>query len=203
MGTAEVIVAQFPYPQITKHSYIDVEPGIKSEGKTILRVEELSRNFYWASKEDTVGKKLKEIISGASSVNSCFEQDYFIPGGQGGILPRFTIDAPKDAISRASAVVGALSRRGAASIATVAEYIGPKPEIYVAGGWARAPGWLELKQRVSSEKIHVVTETEVTAVGAGLLAATAIDWHLSAEDVLMPPVRPADSVCRFWNDTLH
>jgi sugar (pentulose or hexulose) kinase len=203
MGTAEVVVAQSPDHRVVGRGQLDISPGIRSDGTTLLRVEELSRNVYWASEDKAVGEALRQITAGAVEPDSYFESHCFVPGAQGGIAPHFTWDAPTKAISRASAVVGSLARLGSGAVQAVADQMPANAAIYVAGGWARAKGWLDAKRAISSNGFRVVAEPEVTAVGAALLAAAGIGWKVSAEQALTPcelPVGAASEkrVKRFW-----
>lgn len=204
MGTAEVVVAQSLDAKITGRGKINVSPGIRSHGTTLLRVEELSRNVYWASQNTEVKAALRLIMAGELEPDSYLDSECFVPGAAGGQSPRFAWDAPTNAVSRASAVAGALSRLGAAAVHDIAEQMPANSPLYVAGGWARAKGWLNIKRAISSTGFRVVAEPEVTAVGAALLAAGAIDWQVSAE-VALTPRPPAtafgeERTRRFWKD---
>ena len=45
--------------------------------------------------------------------------------------------------------------------------------IYTSGGWSRSPGFMELRASVFGQRIHVVEDMEVSAVGAALFGAQA------------------------------
>jgi xylulokinase len=81
-------------------------------------------------------------------------------------------------------VVGALARAGGAAIQSVASKMPPGAPVYVAGGWARSQGWIDIKKAVIGTDVHIIPEPEVTAVGAALLAARAIDWNIPARAAL-------------------
>jgi xylulokinase len=51
MGTAEVVVAQSPSAPSVRSEHIDIAPGIRSTGTTLLRVVELARNVAWAAQD--------------------------------------------------------------------------------------------------------------------------------------------------------
>lgn len=181
MGTAEVIVAQSakPYRSDQGHPRVDVAPGIRSEGSTLLRVEELARNYAWASQDPAVADALKNIIDGTTTPDEFLNSEEFYPGVQGGGRPRYALTAPRSPLSRASAVVGALARLGGNAIDAVVGNIPATTRVYAAGGWARSPGWMEVKKSVGGHDITILGESEVTAVGAALLAATALQWPVS------------------------
>ena len=189
MGTAEVVVAQSRKPWTIGGGRVDVSPGIRSIGTTLLCVAELSRNIYWASGDEAVGSALRRIIAGSLAPDDNISGDYFLPGGQGGIAPRFRTDAPANPVSRASSVAGALSRLGATAVRAVVDEMPPNAPIYVTGGWARAQGWLNIKRALSPTEIQVIAEPEVTAVGAALLAGNAIGWKLPAQTALGGPAQ--------------
>ncbi|RPE77843.1 xylulokinase [Frondihabitans sp. PhB161] len=184
MGTAEVIVAQSTCADFALDGGIDVEPGIRSTGTTLLRVEELSRNIDWASQDPDVSAALVSLISGEVSPDPFFASPTFIAGARGGERPRYARDAPRSALSRASAVLGALARLGDSAIDAVAEVMPAEAAVYAAGGWSRSEGWMRAKQAVSNRQIRVVDEPEVTAVSVALLAGTAIGWPVPAAAAL-------------------
>nr|WP_257230413.1 FGGY family carbohydrate kinase [Pseudomonas sp. SbOxS1] len=179
MGTAEVVVAQASTP-VSGNADLDVAQGIRGNVRTLLTVQELNRNVDWASQDAEVKRALRMIISGRLKPDSYLSSDCFIPGGPGGSCPSFSLDSPSCAVSRASAVAGALSRAGNNAVRRVAQYMPAGAAIYCAGGWARSPGWIRLKQLLSDKELRVIAEPEVTAVGAALLAAAAIDCQLDA-----------------------
>jgi xylulokinase len=184
MGTAEVVVAQSPTPNVPRFGSCDVGPGILNNGSTLLTVTELARNVDWTSQDPAVATALHGIIDGSQKPDDYLHSDCFIPGGQGGVRPKYAPDAPAAPLSRASAVVGALARAGDAAIEAVASQMPPGAPVYLAGGWARSPGWIEIKRTFIDTDVHVIPEPEVTAVGAALLAAQAIDWRVPARTAL-------------------
>jgi xylulokinase len=189
MGTAEVVVAQVAQA-INRSEEVDVCAGIRSHGTTLLSVQELSRNVAWASEDPQLEVALRAIITGSQAPDEYVQSDCFIPGGRGGVAPRFTAQAPRRVLSRASAVAGALSRLGNASVEQVARHMRPDVTVLCAGGWARSRGWIDLKRALGSRDIRVVAEPEVTAVGAALLCAEAIGWHLDASVALSGDAAP-------------
>lgn len=184
MGTAEVVVAQSPTPNVPRFGNCDVGPGILSQGSTLLTVTELSRNVDWTSQDPAVAAALRAIIDGSEKPDEYLHSESFIPGGPGGIRPRYAADAPADPLSRASAVAGALARAGDAAIEAVASRMPAGAPVYVAGGWARSQGWIDIKRTFIDTDVHVIPEPEVTAVGAALLAANAINWQVPAKAAL-------------------
>lgn len=184
MGTAEVVVAQSPTPNIPRFESCDVGPGILSSGSTLLTVTELSRNVDWTSQDPAVAAALKAIIEGSQQPDDYLHSEAFIPGGPGGVRPKYALDAPADPLSRASAVAGALARAGDAAIEAVASRMPSGAPVYVAGGWARSQGWIDIKRAFIETDVHVIPEPEVTAVGAALLAAQAVNWSVPARAAL-------------------
>jgi sugar (pentulose or hexulose) kinase len=179
MGTAEVVVAQATSTDI-HHSYdIDTAPGIQSAGTTVLSVEELARNVEWASRDADVKDELDAIIAGDHLPDDYLHHCVFLPGTRGGGRPHFTRDAPRAAISRASAVLGALARNGEQAQRVVAAHLDITPTVYAAGGWSRSRGWVNAKAMAADREITVIPEPQVTATGAALLAAKAIGWNPS------------------------
>ncbi|WP_122038881.1 FGGY family carbohydrate kinase [Asaia bogorensis] len=200
MGTAEVVVTQnAPYP-VPFPAGIDVAPGILSQGATLLCVEELARNLAWASRDSATGAMIAGLFSGVSKPDSFLESGCFIPGSHGGHAPAFTDDAPLAPLSRASAVVGALARAGETAIERINRFraaswqanpaqpdVGTtQPDLYLSGGWSRAPGWVAIKRQLGSHPFRIVREPELTAASAALLAARALGWTPSVMDLLMP-----------------
>ena len=184
MGTAEVVVAQSPTPNVPRTGTVDVAPGIRSTGTTVLCVEELARNIEWASRQPAVAQALRRLIAGDQAADGCLHSDSFIPGQKGGGTPHYAADAPTDPNSRASAVLGALARLGGAAVDAVRHHMAADAPVYAAGGWARSPGWIDIKHQVTGIAVHAIAEPEVTAVGAALLAAGAIGWDIPAENAL-------------------
>ncbi|MCD5341014.1 hypothetical protein LR392_02075 [Arthrobacter sp. AK04] len=184
MGTAEVVVAQSPTPNVPRFGNCDVGPGILSSGSTLLTVTELARNVDWTSQDPAVATALQAIIAGSQKPDEYLHSECFIPGGQGGIRPKYSPDAPAAPLSRASAVAGALARAGDAAIEAVASRMPPGAPVYVAGGWARSQGWIDIKRTFIDTDVHVIPEPEVTAVGAALLSAQAINWNVPARAAL-------------------
>jgi sugar (pentulose or hexulose) kinase len=184
MGTAEVVVAQSPTANVQRFTGCDIAPGILSPGTTLLTVTEFARNVQWISQDPAVAAAFQAIVAGTQAPDAYLHSHSFIPGGQGGVRPRYATDAPAAALSRASAVVGALARAGGAAIQSVASKMPPEAPVYVAGGWARSQGWIDIKKAVIGTDVHIIPEPEVTAVGAALLAAQAIDWNIPARAAL-------------------
>ena len=184
MGTAEVVVAQSPTANVQRFTGCDIAPGILSPGTTLLTVTEFARNVQWISQDPAVAAAFEAIVAGTQAPDAYLHSDSFIPGGQGGVRPRYATDAPAAPLSRASAVVGALARAGGAAIQSVASKMPPGAPVYVAGGWARSQGWIDIKKAVIGTDVHIIAEPEVTAVGAALLAAKAIDWNIPARTAL-------------------
>ncbi|MFB9566485.1 FGGY-family carbohydrate kinase [Saccharopolyspora hordei] len=177
MGTAEVVVAQSPEPALDPGERIDTAPGIRHRGTTLLRVEELARNVQWAAQDPAVSEALQRIIAGDLQPDDHLFSTAFTPGGPGGGAPSYAPDAPAAPISRASAVLGALAALGGRAIRAVAAH-SPGAPVYAAGGWARSRGWVEAKRAVTGTAVETIAEPEVTAVGAALLAASAIGWEV-------------------------
>jgi sugar (pentulose or hexulose) kinase len=197
MGTAEVVVAQSPTANVERSADIDVAPGIHSAGTTVLSVEELARNVEWAARDEQVGAAIQSIITGDREADQFLHVPAFIPGSRGGGMPRYTGDAPSAAISRASAVLGALARTGEHALKAVSAQLSTPPRAYAAGGWSRSPGWIAAKAAVTGREITVIPEPQVVATGAALLAAKAIHWHPSpslALGMISTPNHRADEV---------
>ncbi|WP_454697207.1 FGGY-family carbohydrate kinase [Arthrobacter humicola] len=184
MGTAEVVVAQSPTANVLRFDGCDVAPGILSHGTTLLAVTEFARNVQWISQDPAVAASFDAIVAGSQKPDGHLHSESFIPGGQGGVRPRYAADAPAGPLSRASAVAGALARAGGAAIHSVASMMPPGAPVYVAGGWARSQGWIDIKRAVIGTDVHIIPEPEVTAVGAALLAARGINWPSPARTAL-------------------
>lgn len=183
MGTAEVVVGQSP-DRLDRTDTIDVAPGIRQPGTSVLCVEELTRNIEWASLDPDVGAALRALVSGDAAPDGSLHGDAFIAGVRGGVRPRYALDAPAAPGSRASAVLGALARLGTSALDDVASVMPAGSVTYVAGGWSRATGWLAIKEQISGRELRPVREPEVSAIGAAMLAAAAIGWDVSADAVL-------------------
>lgn len=192
MGTAEVVVAQSPQPLLARTQHVDVAPGIRQPGTTLLCVQELAHNMDWAARDPEVGRALREIVAGTVEPDAALISGTFVPGVASGDRPRYASTAPTGPLSRASAVAGALAAMGERAIAEVVTRVGPDPRVFAGGGWSRAAGWIRLKEAVTGRTVTVIPEPEVTAVGAALLAAEAIGWAPSAELALgsAPSSRP-------------
>jgi sugar (pentulose or hexulose) kinase len=200
MGTAEVIVLQSPLTGIARQHNVDVAPGIRSAGTTLLRVEELSRNVEWASQAPEVAASIRDLLAGTVAPEHVLDSGYFNPGTRGGGRPSYALDAPHDPLARASAVLGALARTGRDAIdavsaagATVSATpgTGTPARVLLAGGWVRSPGWVSIKATVNGYDTAAILEPEVTAVGAALLAAKARGWSLDPAVALGEPARVA------------
>ncbi|NQX36416.1 FGGY family carbohydrate kinase [Herbiconiux sp. VKM Ac-2851] len=177
MGTAEVVVAQAPGPVAVRPEAVDVAPGIRSHGTTLLRVEELSRNVEWAAQDPAVAHQLRALLEGGVAPLPLLEEGLFEPGRRGGGRPSYALGAPQDPLARASAVLGALACAGRDAVDAVREGLAGGREVRLAGGWVRSPGWVEIKTAVNGYRTAVILEPEVTAVGAALLAARARGWQ--------------------------
>lgn len=176
MGTAEVVVAQRPEPPGARTEEVDLAPGIRSHGTTLLRVEELSRNVAWASQDRAVSAAIHDILEGRAHPELSIANDLFLPGTRGGGTPSYALDAPRSPKDRASAVLLALARLGREAVDAVYHGSADHSGVRLAGGWARSPGWVALKESVNGYRTEPIAEPEVTAVGAALLAATARGW---------------------------
>ncbi len=184
MGTAEVVVAQAPGAYRRGDDHVDVAPGIRSAGTTLLRVEELARNVQWASRDPEVARAIRHLLIGRDAPLPLWDSGWFLPGERGGGEPSYAPDAPADPRARASAVLGALAVAGREAVLAVRRDVGGDAEVRMAGGWVRSPGWIALKSAVNGTPAVPVLEPEVTAVGAALLAATARGWHPDPIDAL-------------------
>ena len=176
MGTAEVVVTQSPLPPPSQSPRIDIAPGIRSTGTTLLRVVELARNVAWAAQDPAVEPWIQALLDGTAHPAPVLEAGCFRPGRRGGTLPSYRHDAPRDPRARASAVLGALACAGRESVAAVGGDSFDPGVVRLAGGWARSPGWVEIKESVNGYRATPIAEPEVTAVGAALLAATGRGW---------------------------
>lgn len=190
MGTAEVVVAQ-AIPGVEANERVDIAPGIGGNGTTVLRVEELARNVEWAGQDPAVAAAIRRLISGDLVPDDHLWSGAFVPGAAGGARPRYAPDAPPAPESRASAVLGALAVLGGDAIRDVAALMSPHAAVFTAGGWARSPGWLEIKRAVTGRPVTVITEPETTAAGAALLAADAIGLCADPVAALTPEAAPA------------
>lgn len=177
MGTAEVVVAQSALPPTVRHGGVDVAPGIRSSGSTRLRVEELARNVAWASQDPAVGAGIRALLDGTAAPEPVLESGYFLPGARGGGRPCYALDAPRDPRARAAAVLGALACGGRDAVRAVCGGEVERSAVRLAGGWARSPGWVAIKEAVNGYHAEPIAEPEVTAVGAALLAAAACGWN--------------------------
>ena len=178
MGTAEVVVTQSPLSGLPRRNHVDIAPGIRSTGTTLLRVEELARNVEWASQDPEVARCIRELLDGSVAPEPVLGAGHFLPGTRGGGRPAYALDAPHDPRGRASAVLGALASVGREAITAVRGGLAEHGEVRLAGGWVRSPGWVEIKSAVNGFRTAVILEPEVTAVGAALLAARARGWTL-------------------------
>lgn len=190
MGTAEVVVARAQHPALARTDHIDVSPAIRSAGTTMLRVEELARNVDWASRDADVARHLRSLLAGLSDPLDVLDSGFFVPGRRGA-PPGYSRDAPTDPRARAGAVLGALSRLGRDAVNDVRQHAAAPGPVLMAGGWARSPGWLRVKETVSGYDAVPITEQEVTAVSAALLAAHARGWSPGAETALNGAARPS------------
>ncbi len=187
MGTAEVVVAQSPLAPPAHHPHVDIAPGIRSTGTTVLRVIELARNTAWAGQDPEVARWISALLDGTARPEPILEAGYFRPGRRGGDEPSYAMDVPRDPRGKASAVLGALACAARASVAAVAGDGVDRPVVRLAGGWSRSPGWVDIKQAVTGYGSEPVVEPEVTAVGAALLAATTLGWAPDPATALSEP----------------
>ncbi|ROQ52621.1 xylulokinase [Rathayibacter sp. PhB152] len=176
MGTAEVVVIQSPRKGAKRHDYVDVAPGIRSTGTTLLRVEELARNVAWASQDPAVAAQIHAILTDELRPLAVLDSGYFVPGRRGGGRPSYSLDAPRDPRARASAVLGALALAGRDAVDAVRKDASEPTEVRLAGGWVHSPGWVRIKTDVNGYSTTPVYEPEVTAVAAALLGAHARGW---------------------------
>jgi sugar (pentulose or hexulose) kinase len=181
MGTAEVVVAQSVAPAVRRTPEIDIAPGIRSAKAIALRVEELSRNVAWASQDPEVATAIRHLLEGTMLPEPILDAGYFLPGHRGGGAPSYALDAPRDPRARASAVLGALAYAGREAIEAVCGEVEARGGVLLAGGWARSPGWVTIKETVNGYVADCVPEPEVTAVAAALLAAAARGWSPDPE----------------------
>ncbi|MFG2350346.1 FGGY family carbohydrate kinase [Streptomyces phaeochromogenes] len=163
MGTAEVIVrdvAAGPPPQ-----EVDLSPAILGPGRTALTVVELDRNMSWL-RSTGLGAQVDAVMAGTLAAPPPGPQ-VFVPGAAGGEAPRWTPTAWKlsDEL-RAAAAVLQLAEAGAVALRRLA----PDAQvIYGAGGWTRAPGWMQLKAAAARAPYRVLAEPELSALGAAQL----------------------------------
>lgn len=184
MGTAEVVVAQSPLSNVVRNNFVEIAPGIRSAGTTLLRVEELSRNVDWASQDPDVAVHIHSLLDGSTAPAPVLDSGYFIPGKRGGGRPSYSLDAPRDPRARASSVLGALAHVGREAVDAVRKGVSEQVEVRLAGGWARSAGWVDIKSAVNGYHTETVPEPEVTAVGAAILAAQARGWRPDAKRAL-------------------
>lgn len=195
MGTAEIVVAQSSSPSDVRSADVDIAPGIQGPGTTVFSVEELARNIEWACRDAEVAAHLRALMSGDAQPDDYLHDAAFVPGRRGGGEPRFVSAAPRAPLSRASAVLGALARFGRNAEDAVAQYLPGRPPVYAGGGWSRLPGFVAAKQMVTGRDLTVIHEPQVTAVGAALLAARAVDWTPSPS-VALGHEAVSDAGCR-------
>ncbi len=182
MGTAEVLTTQSSQPDVARTATIDVAPGIRGTGTTLLTVLELDRNVAWARRDEAVSDALTALIAGDLEPSAALEG--FLPGTSGGGKPGYTADIPVGAHDRASVVLATLARLGATATAGLVAP-GQHPQcVFAAGGWSRSPGWMRIKRAHTPYPLEALPESEVTGVGAALLAAEAIGWRPSAGTAL-------------------
>ncbi|MFF3491964.1 L-fuculokinase [Streptomyces sp. NPDC002795] len=190
MGTAEVVTTQSRRPAPSPANGLDSAAGIRHDGTTVLRVEELDRNIKWARQDPALSTVLDELIRGDRQPDGYLTSGTFRPGAAGGQHPLYTPDAPTSPASRASAVLGALAELGGQAIDRVSAYAEPGTQVFTAGGWSRSPGWVAIKQAVTQREATPISEPEVTATGAALLAAHAIGWAPDPATALAPAPAP-------------
>lgn len=184
MGTAEVIVGESTSPPDIRRDDIDRAPGIGHPGTTLLRVEEISRNVEWACRDREIDAIIGDLLAGHLTPEPVLQSDYFRPGRPGGGLPSYSPDTPRSPSVRAAAVLGALAHVGAESVSALRGTIGESASsrVFLAGGWARSPGWVAIKEAISQSRgapiAEPIVEPEVTAVGASLIAAAGREWDI-------------------------
>ena len=188
MGTAEVIVARPAHSTHPARRHFDIAPSIDPPGFTFLRVEELARNVQWASQDPEVAGQIQRLLHGAAPIESILEAGHFIPGRRGGGTPAYALDAPSDSRSRATAVLGALAVAGREAVRDIRPSADTdrtaRSDVWLAGGWARSPGWVAIKTAVNGFSPRLITEPELTGVSAALLAAREIGWTPDAQAAL-------------------
>lgn len=177
MGTAEVVVRQTDAVPVRRREGVDVAPRIRSQGRTLMRVEELARNVAWASQDPDVALAIHSLMQGSIAPLPVLDGGFFQSGRRGGGRPSYALDAPRDPLARASAVLGTLARVGGEAIDAISADASAPVSVRTAGGWARSPGWLHIKETITGYYAAPVVEPEVTAVSAALLAAHAYGWH--------------------------
>lgn len=187
MGTAEVIVAQSPRTHAQRTPLLDVGPGIQGSGSTILAVQELTRNIAWAEQDPNLRREIRRLVAGEVRPTPDLDDDTFRPAGMLQPEPEFSRSAPSEPLRRASAVLGRLARGGEELLDAAAATLDCPPVWFATGGWARSAGWMAIKEQVTGRSFHQISEPEVAAVGAALLAGTAIGWTIPAERVLGEP----------------
>nr|WP_277816597.1 MULTISPECIES: FGGY family carbohydrate kinase [Microbacterium] len=187
MGTAEVVVLQADSEQASRREGVDIAPGIRSDGRTLMRVEELARNVAWASQDPEVAFQIRALMVGKIEPDPVLNAGYFHTGRRGGGRPSYALDAPRDPLARASAVLGALALAGGEAIEAVKAEVPQSRTVRTAGGWARSVGWLRIKAAVTGYDAEPVVEPEVTAVSAALLAAYAYGWDPDPARVFAEP----------------
>jgi sugar (pentulose or hexulose) kinase len=188
MGTAEVAVVQSSRPRPLREDAVDLAPGIRSAGATLLRVEEITRNVEWATQDPVVARHIRQILTGEVPPLPVLDSGFFIPGQRGGGRPAYAPDAPRDARARASAVLGALAGIGRDAVVALQHSARSGRDVRLAGGWSRYPGWLEIKAAINGIPAVPIAEPEVTAVGAALLAAAGRGWRPEPGRALAGPV---------------
>lgn len=172
MGTAEVVVGHTDVRSLPAAPMLDTAAGICQPGMTLISVTELGRNIEWASQDEDVARWIRRIAAGEQQPHEALDDALFEPGAPGGGQPSYTpLGRAASAHTKASGVLGALARLGAEHVRNVAEQVPGKANVYAAGGWARSPGWIAIKERYLDAPIRIIPEKEVTAVGAAMLAA--------------------------------
>lgn len=185
MGTAEVISGQssvMPPPgQLSDYS---VSPGIGGGIATLLSVFELARNIRWAKSDSPeISMAMDELIAGKLSISE-LDHDLrgaFMIGTEGGNNPGW---AEKSTLlsneEKAKAVLISCVDASVDSICAISQFSGTSREIYATGGWTRSNGWMNIKSQILGRDLRIIPEPEVTAVGAALLAADALQWEVDS-----------------------
>ena len=184
MGTAEVVVAQ------SLAAPTSANPVSTSRRASGRREPPSCGSLNWLATWPGLGEDRQwpagwkgPLLSGEAVPEPILEAGLFRVGRRGGTAPSYGLGAPHQPRARASAVLGALACAGRDAVdavqAAAANQSGQEA-LWLAGGWARNPGWVSIKESVLGYPIHVLAEPEVTAVGAALLAATALGWQPDA-----------------------
>lgn len=159
MGTAELLYGEIPRvePEIVgwqppPHPYFAFSRPILGQGIACLGVTELSAVLEpLMARQDEVGEQFRAVMAGAP-----------VPGDPGdGTALRQILEE----------VTGSTRDR----LAALADLGVPPGPLFVGGGWSRSASFLRLRASLFAEPIYTVDEVELSAYGAALLAACALD----------------------------